>query len=73
MWGGVYCKYIHEALHVNLSSVTLACRLRVAQVVVTMKIDTMELSWLLMVVGLLFAPTSAQTIGGFTPGELIAS
>ena len=40
---------------------------------VTMKIDIMELGWLLMVVGLLFAPTSAQTIGGFVPGELIAS
>ena len=45
---------------------------------VTMKIDIMELGWLLMVVGLLFAPTSAQTIGpgfgpGFAPGELIAS
>ena len=43
---------------------------------VTTKIDIMELSCrlsLLMVVGLLFAPTSAQTIGGFAPGELIAS
>ena len=40
---------------------------------VTMKIDIMELGWLLMVAGVLFAPTSAQTIGGFTPGELIAS
>lgn len=42
----------------------------------TMKIDNMELGWrlwLLMAVGLLSAPTSAQTIGGFAPGELIAS